>query len=97
MYARYGTEEIPTDIDDPLEVFDATDVSTNVMPSVIYTSWSKRKPDSFEKYLLVRERRLDLWRDYIYKLWRLYREKRSSTGIVLARYRDPLKPGSLKI
>ena len=35
-YERYGTHEIPTDIDDPLEVFDATNVSKNVMRFVVY-------------------------------------------------------------
>ena len=40
-YERYGTDEIPTDIDDPLEVFDATDVSKNVMRFVIYILWLK--------------------------------------------------------
>ena len=70
-YARYGTDEIPTDIDDPLEVFDATDVSKNVMRFVVYLLWLKGQPDSFEEYLRVRERRFDLWRDCVYKLWRL--------------------------
>ena len=70
-YARYGTDEIPTDIDDPLEVFDATDVSKNVMRFVVYILWLKRQPNSFEEYLCVRELRFDQWRDCVYKLWRL--------------------------
>ena len=67
-YARYGTDEIPTDIDDPLEVFDATDVSKNVMRFVVYLLWLKWQPDSFEEYLRVRERRFEPWRDCVYKL-----------------------------
>ena len=49
------TPEIPPDIDDPLEVFDATDVSKNVVRFVVYILWLKRQPNSFEKYLRVRE------------------------------------------
>ena len=71
VYARYGTDAIPTDIDDPLEVFDATDVSKNVMRFVVYILWLIGQPDSFEEYLRVRERRFDLWRECVYKLWRL--------------------------
>ena len=52
-YARYGTDEIPTDIGDPLEVFDATDVSKNVMRFVVYILWLKGQPDSFEDYLSI--------------------------------------------
>ena len=65
---------IPTDIDDPLEVFDATDVtdvSKDMMRFVVYILWLKRQPNSFEEYLCVRELRFDLWRDCVYKLWRL--------------------------
>ena len=65
------TDEIPTDIDDPLEVFDATDVSKNVMRLIVYILWLKGQPHSFEEYLRVRERRFDLWRDCVYNLWRL--------------------------
>ena len=71
VYARYRTDEIPTDIDYPLEVFNATDVSKNVMRFVVYIFWLKGQPDSFEEYLRVRERGFDLWRDCVYKLWRL--------------------------
>ena len=71
VYVRYGTDAIPADIDDPLEVFDATDVSKNVMRFVVYILWLKRQPNSFEEYLCVRELRFDLWRDCVYKLWRL--------------------------
>ena len=35
-YARYRADEIPTDIDDPLEVFDDTDVSKNMMRFVVF-------------------------------------------------------------
>ena len=70
-YARYGKDEIPVGIDDPLEVFDATDVSKSVMRFVVYILWLKGQPDSFEEYLRVRELRFDLWRDCVYKLWRL--------------------------
>ena len=65
VYARYGKEEIPSDIDDPLEVFDATDVSKNVMRFVVYILWLKRHPDSFEEYLGVGELRFHLWRDCV--------------------------------
>ena len=44
VYALYGTNEIPTDIDDCLEVFDATDISKNVMRFVVYILWLKRNP-----------------------------------------------------
>ena len=60
VYARYGTDWIPADIDDPLEVFDATNVSKYVMHFVVYIFWLKGQPDSFEEYLRVRERRFDL-------------------------------------
>ena len=70
-YARYGKDEIPVGIDDPFEVFDATDVSKSVMRFVVYILWLKGQPDSFEEYLRVRELHFDLWRDCVYKLWRL--------------------------
>ena len=69
--ARYGTDAIPTDIDDSLEVFDATDASKNVMHFVVYILWLKRQPNSFEEYLCVRELPFDLWGDCVNKLWRL--------------------------
>ena len=73
VYARYGycTCKIPTDPADPLEAFDGTNVEENVMGFVVYILWLKGQPNSFEKYLLVRERRFDLWRDCMYKIWRL--------------------------
>ena len=71
VYARYGTDEIPPDIDDPLEVFDATDVNKNVMRFVVCFLWLKRQPNSFEEYLRVRELRLNLWKDCVCKLSRL--------------------------
>ena len=71
VYAQYGRDEIPPDIDDPLEVFSATDVSKNVMRFVVYILWLKRQPNSFEKYLRVRELHFDLWRDCVHKLRRL--------------------------
>ena len=40
-----------------MEVFDATDVSKNVMRFVVYILWLKGQPDSFKEYLRVRERR----------------------------------------
>ena len=43
-YVRYGTDEIPTDIDDPLELFYATDVSKNVMRFVVYILWLNVNP-----------------------------------------------------
>ena len=71
VYALYGTNEIPTDIDDCLEVFDATDIGKNVMRFVVYILWLKRQPNSLKEYLRVRELHFDLWRDCAYKLWRL--------------------------
>ena len=74
VYAKYGnlgTDEIPTDTcdEDPLDVFDDANVTVNVMRFVVYILWLKRQPHSFEKYLNVRDRRFDLWRDCVYKLW----------------------------
>ena len=73
VYARYGQgEPIPYDLSDsPLEVFDYTDVEPNVMRFVVYILWLKRQPDSFKKYLEVREQRFELWRRCVYKLYRL--------------------------
>ena len=73
VYNRYreGRGEIPSEIDDPLETFDDTNVEENVMRFVVYILWLKRQPDSFEKYLRVREARYDLWRISVQKLWRL--------------------------
>ena len=63
-----------TDIDDPLEVLDATDVSKNVMRFVVYILWLKRQPNSFEEYLCLRGLHFDLWGD-IYKNVGDYKEK----------------------
>ena len=73
VYHRYrgGSCEIPSEIDNPLETFDDTNVEENVMRFVVYILWLKRQPDSFEKYLRVREARYDLWRISVQKLWRL--------------------------
>ena len=74
VYERYGKgEPIPctTVSDSPLEVFDYTDVEPNVMRFVVYILWLKRQPDSFKKYLEVREQRFELWRQCVYKLYRL--------------------------
>jgi len=73
VYARYGQgEPIPYDLSDsPLEVFDYTDVEPNVMRFLVYILWLKRQPDSFKKYLEVREQRFELWRQCVYKLYRL--------------------------
>ena len=46
-----------------LEVFDATDVSKNVMRFVVCILWLKRQPNSYEEYLRVRELRFDLGGD----------------------------------
>lgn len=72
MYARYGGSlcEINTDSTDPLEAFDDTNVTENVMRFVVYILWLKGQPDSFEKYLQVRELRYNLWRSSVYRLWR---------------------------
>ena len=74
VYARYGnlgTDEIPTGNynEDPLDVFDDVNVTVNVMRFVVYILWLKRQPHSFDKYLNVRDRRSDLWRDCVHKLW----------------------------
>ena len=73
VYAQYGEgEPIPyTFSDSPLEVFDYTEVEPNVMRFVAYILWLKQQPDSFKKYLDVREQRFELWRQCVYKLWRL--------------------------
>ena len=73
VYARYGEGELVPDTfsDSPLEVFDYTDVEPNVMRFVAYILWLKQQPDSFNKYLDVREQRFELWRQCVYKLWRL--------------------------
>jgi len=72
VYARYGVEPVPCDVSDsPLDVFDYTDVEPNVMRFVVYILWLKRQPDSFKKYLEVREQRFELWRQCVYKLYRL--------------------------
>ena len=63
-----------TDIDDPLEVLDAMDVSKNVMRFVVYILWLKRQPNSFEEYLCLRGLHFDLWGD-IYKNVGDYKEK----------------------
>ena len=73
VYARYGDgEPIPGYFSDsPLEVFDETNVEGNVMRFVAYILWLKQQPDSFKKYLEVREQRFELWRQCVYKLYRL--------------------------
>ena len=55
----------------PLEVLDYTNVEDNVMRFVVYILWLKQQPYSFKKYLDVREQRCALWRECVYKLWRL--------------------------
>ena len=73
VYARYGDDTPIPDYtcDSPLEVLNETNVSVNVMRFVVYILWLKRQPDSFKKYLDVREQRFELWRECVYKLWRL--------------------------
>ena len=71
VFAAYGGDEIPRDQFDPLEVFDETHVENNVMRFVVYIMWLKGQPDSFEKYLRVRDSRYELWRTSVYKLWLL--------------------------
>ena len=56
---------------DPLEAFDDTIVKMNMMCFVLYILWLKWQPDSFEKYLRVRELRFDLWRSRVCRLKRL--------------------------
>ena len=79
VFATYGGggDEIPKDQSDPLEVFDETDVENNVMRFVVYIMWLKGQPDSFEKYLRVRDSRYDLWRSSVYKLWLLWKRRSS--------------------
>ena len=55
--------------EDPLDVFDDTNVDRNVLRFVVYILWLKQQPDSFEKYLEVRKQRFDLWRRCLYKVW----------------------------
>ena len=73
VYARYGEgEPIPGTFSySPSEVFDETNVEGNVMRFVAYILWLKQQPDSFKKYLDVREQRFELWRQCVYTLWRL--------------------------
>jgi len=73
VYARYGDgSPIPDHFSDsPLEVLDETNVEVNVMCFVVYILWLKQQPDSFKKYLDVLEQRCELWRECVYKLWRL--------------------------
>ena len=73
VFARYGDGEPIPDYfrDSPLEVFEDTDVEPNVMRFVAYILWLKQQPDSFKKYLDVREQRFELWRQCVYTLWRL--------------------------
>lgn len=74
-----GKDEIPLDPDDPLEVFDDTNVENNVMRFVVYILWLKRQPDSFEKYLRVSQSRFDLWRSSVYKVWLLRKRRERSS------------------
>ena len=62
VYHRYGEGicQIPTDPADPLQTFDDTNVEENVMRFVVYILWLRYQPDSFEKYLRVRDSRYDL-------------------------------------
>ena len=73
VYERYGRgEPIPNYFSEsPLDVFDFTNVEPNVMRFVVYILWLKRQPDSFKKYLEVREQRLELWRQCVYRLYQL--------------------------
>ena len=73
VYHRYGegSSEIPSEIADPLETFDDTNVEENVMRFVVYILCLKRQPDSFDKYLRVREARYDLWKISVNNLCRL--------------------------
>ena len=74
VIARYRVRhEIPLEPHgcDPVKVFDHTEVEDNVWRFVVYILWLKLQPNSFEKYLDVRESRADQWRESIYKLWQL--------------------------
>ena len=73
VYARYGNGSPIPDYfsDSPLEVLDDTNVEVNVIHFVVYILWLKQQPDSFKKYLEVREQRFELWRQCVYKLYRL--------------------------
>ena len=70
VYQRYreGYCIIPSE---PADDTNDTNVEENVMRFVVYILWLKRQPDSFEKYLRVREARFDLWRVSVYDFWRL--------------------------
>ena len=56
-----GFSAVPADFVQYLQIFCNT---LNIL-------WLKRQPNSFEEYLCVRELHFDLWRDWVYKLWRL--------------------------
>ena len=73
IHQRYGVGiSIPSDYAyDPVEVFDKVDVTPNVFRFVIYILWLDTQPDEFAKYLLVRDCRQNLWKDNVYKLYRL--------------------------
>ena len=60
VYHRYGEGscEIPSEIADPLETFDDTNVEKNVMRFVVYILWLKRQLDSFEKLSIFESEKL---------------------------------------
>lgn len=53
---------------EPLKVFDETDVESNVWRFVVYILWLKKHPHSFHKYCLVKEARPELWRKSLVRL-----------------------------
>ena len=70
---RYGSNiQIPSDIaSDIVEVFDEDDVTRNIFRFLIYILWLEKQPESFGKYLFVREVRSTIWEACVLMLMRL--------------------------
>ena len=67
---KYGKDIVlPTKPhNDPLEVFEDTEVNKNVFRFMVFILWLKRQPNSFEWFLTIRERHPDLRRQCLYRL-----------------------------
>ena len=60
---------------DPVQVFDDTDVShpeKGLFRFVVYILWLEKQPQSFVKFLRIRDERSQLWMISCNKLWNLY-------------------------
>lgn len=67
-YAQEGVT-IPLDSsDDPLKVFEATDVSKNPLRFAVFILWLKHQPQAFEWFEVIREHHNDLVHDTVIKL-----------------------------